>query len=873
MASSQCERRARLRWATAALLAACCANSAAVSAQTLPAPWTSADVGNPATAGSATASDGRFTIRASGTDIWGTADQFHFVYRQVTGNVDLIARVDSVTAAHSWSKAGVMVRASLAADSAHAYVMASASRGLGFQRRRASAATSLHTEGGAVQPPSWTRLVRTGNSVTAYVSADGLSWTKIGSDSVALGATVYVGLAVTSHAGPTLTTGVMSAVSVSVPAATAPLRNADIGEPAARGHVLQAGGTLRISGAGLDIWEQADQFHYVYQPLSGDGDVRVRIASLEYLHRWTKAGVMIRESLAPGSRHASALVSADRGYAFQRRVDTGGISLHTEGGLGRAPGWLRLVRTGSQFEAYRSTDGQSWTLMGSDTVPMGSDVLVGIAVTSHLPGTLAEGVFDSYSVTAASAPNVAPSVSLTAPANGATFTAPANTTISATASDSDGQVERVEFFVDNTLIGTDATAPYSAAWSSVPAGTYTLSAVAYDNAGESTRSATATVTVNSSVNQRPTVSITSPTSGATFQAPATVGITADAVDAEGAMHRVEFFANGNPIGTDTTAPYSVNWTNVAAGSYSLTAVAYDTLGQFRTSAAVSITVTAANVAPSVTLTSPAAGSNYTAPASITLNATASDPEGAMSRVEFFSNGTRLFSDTVAPYSFAWTNVPAGSYSLTAVAYDTSGASRSTAAVTVTVTQPNQAPTVTLTSPANGASFVAPASITLAATASDPEGAMARVEFFANGTRIGTDTDAPYSLSWTNVAAGTYSITAIAFDSAGASRTSAPASVTVTAASSAPRLVVFTASSDHAAVTRYVLEIFASGADPATATPVASSDLGKPAPDANNDITVDRSTFFSGLAAGNYIASVRAENGSGSSRSAPVSFTR
>ena len=107
-----------------------------------------------------------------------------------------------------------------------------------------------------------------------------------------------------------------------------------------------------------------------------------------------------------------------------------------------------------------------------------------------------------------------------------------------------------------------------------------------------------------------------------------------------------------------------------------------------------------------------------------------------------------------------------------------------------------------------------------------------------------------------------------------SATSAAVTVSVTAASTPPRLVVFTASTDHATnVTSYLLEVFASGANPNTATPVATSDLGKPAPAANNDITVDRSTFFSGLAPGNYLATVSAIGPGGRTRSASVSFTR
>jgi chitinase len=102
------------------------------------------------------------------------------------------------------------------------------------------------------------------------------------------------------------------------------------------------------------------------------------------------------------------------------------------------------------------------------------------------------------------------------------------------------------------------------------------------------------------------------------------------------------------------------------------------------------------------------------------------------------------------------------------------ASRTTTAVmdnfTVKATQglPNQPPTVALTQPASGASYAAPASIAIAATASDPESRLSRVEFFSNNARIGTDTTAPYSMTWSPVAAGTYTLTATAFDADGGS---------------------------------------------------------------------------------------------------------
>ena len=146
-----------------------------------------------------------------------------------------------------------------------------------------------------------------------------------------------------------------------------------------------AAGTYTITAAGADIWDTSDQFRYVYQQVSGDIDVVARVASLTAADVWTKAGVMIRESLSAGSRHAMAVVTAQNGYVFQRRVDTSSFSEHTAGGAGAAPQWVRLVRTGSQFQAFRSANGQTWTLMGTDTIPMGSTAYVGIAVTSHNP--------------------------------------------------------------------------------------------------------------------------------------------------------------------------------------------------------------------------------------------------------------------------------------------------------------------------------------------------------------------------------------------------------------------------------------------------------------------------------------------------------
>ena len=160
----------------------------AVSAQTLPSPWASSDIGNPQIAGRSTYSSGTFTITASGSDIWGTSDQFHFVYRPITGDVEIVARIASITTqAHRWAKSGVMIRESLTAQSRHAMMIGSAAAGYAFQRRVQTAAAVTTPRARPTHPPGWVRLVRKGDLFSAYYSTDGVNWQLVGSDTIPMG--------------------------------------------------------------------------------------------------------------------------------------------------------------------------------------------------------------------------------------------------------------------------------------------------------------------------------------------------------------------------------------------------------------------------------------------------------------------------------------------------------------------------------------------------------------------------------------------------------------------------------------------------------------------------------------------------------------
>lgn len=245
------------------------------------------------------------------------------------------------------------------------------------------------------------------------------------------------------------------------------------------------------------------------------------------------------------------------------------------------------------------------------------------------------------------------------------------------------------------------------------------------------------------------------------------------------LAKVEFFANGNLIQTVTTSPYTFNWTPPLAGSYALTGIATDNLGQIKTSSNTrTLNVLAAPT--TVTVTSPTAGQVVNA--GITLTASVYDTTAAITEVKFYQGATLIGTGTLqsndevgtSVYAYTWSSPAAGTYSITAKSTD-SAATTTSSAVSMRV---NAAPGVTLTSPATGASFTAPATVSLAATASDTDGTIAKVEFFQGATLIATVTSSPYQYSWTGVAQGTYSVTAKATDNDGGVTTSTAANITV-----------------------------------------------------------------------------------------------
>jgi phosphatidylserine/phosphatidylglycerophosphate/cardiolipin synthase-like enzyme len=187
--------------------------TAASAPTSLPAGWNQTDVGAVGAAGGTAYSNGTFNVSGSGADVWGTADAFHYTYQSLSGDGQIVAHVNSVANVNSWSKAGVMIRGSLAADSAYAFMIVSAAKGSAFQYRASSGGAAANVAGSGIAAPYWVKIVRAGSTITGYQSADGSTWTPVGSASIALGSTAFIGLAVSSHDNTRLCTASFTAVT------------------------------------------------------------------------------------------------------------------------------------------------------------------------------------------------------------------------------------------------------------------------------------------------------------------------------------------------------------------------------------------------------------------------------------------------------------------------------------------------------------------------------------------------------------------------------------------------------------------------------------------------------------------------------------
>lgn len=178
----------------------------------------------------------------------------------------------------------------------------------------------------------------------------------------------------------------------------APWQDADVGAVGAAGTASYDAGTFTVTGSGADIWNNADEFHFVYQTTSGDFEISARVASVGDTGPWGMAGVMIRDGLSAGAKHGIASVTRSQGLSFTWRENAGGSSSFQPGTAETAPTWVKLRRVGNQLTALRSSDGSAWVPFGSATVAMPNEVTIGLAVSAVNDGALNTSTFDNVEI-------------------------------------------------------------------------------------------------------------------------------------------------------------------------------------------------------------------------------------------------------------------------------------------------------------------------------------------------------------------------------------------------------------------------------------------------------------------------------------------
>jgi hypothetical protein len=363
--------------------------------------------------------------------------------------------------------------------------------------------------------------------------------------------------------------------------------------------------------------------------------------------------------------------------------------------------------------------------------------------------------------------NTPPSVNITNPLAGATYTAPATVLIEASASDTEGPVSQVEFLQGGSSLGTDTTAPFSYAWSNVMAGSYALTAVATDAGGLTATSAVVNITVVSNTVVRTNTLVAQGSvwkylddgsdQGTAWRDPA----FNDTLWAEGPAQLgygdgdEATLVNGGPTSTRFITTYFRRAFNLTGGS------AYNQLNLrlLRDDGAV------------VYLNGVEAYRDGMPEGTITALTLASLTVGGTDELLFvgasLNPGLLVEGNNVVAVEIHQVNTASSDISFDLELTGVTGSSGS-----------NAPPTVALTSPTDNAGFIAPATIPIAASAAD-DGAVTRVEFYANGIRLGQDLSSPYTFNWTDVSGGTYQLRAVATDNFGLQSTSAVVRVNVT----------------------------------------------------------------------------------------------
>ncbi len=275
-----------------------------------PSGWSCQDIGNPTPAGSESVSGSTWTANGGGASVGGNADQFRFINQNVSGDTQISAQVVSQTATGGSAQAGLMVRQSSDPASPYYAIFLKPQNKLVVQYRQTfGGATTTVTQASAAPPPLYLEIQRVGDHFQAATSSDGTTYTLVPGDAVIIPmpASTLQGVALSSGTQGVQNTATFSAVTPGTPttapnpaASASPCPSSwscsDIGNPVTVGNQSLSAGTWTLQGAGNDINNNADQFHFTWQSLAADGSISAHIVTQTNTNAAAKAGVMLRQS-------------------------------------------------------------------------------------------------------------------------------------------------------------------------------------------------------------------------------------------------------------------------------------------------------------------------------------------------------------------------------------------------------------------------------------------------------------------------------------------------------------------------------------------------------------------------------------------------
>ena len=515
----------------------------------------------------------------------------------------------------------------------------------------------------------------------------------------------------------------------------APWESVDTGSGKREGRASIQGSTHAIHASGAGIRGTNDSFHFLSQPFTGNVLVMARLTGMVASDRAARAGLMIRGSSSNGAPNASLLADSSGGSAFQFRDAPDAETVVFPTSLVAERPWLKLTRIGDLFSAFESSDSTNWSPKGSQAIAMSSSVQVGLAVTAHDDWGHNNATFDDVRLLG---------IQLTVEGSVGQSVAPATVPLAAKIVGVGFVVDRVEFFRGGEKLGESSQAPYQFTWMNAPAGDHVLTAKVSDAGGASLSSQPVIVAVDS--------------------APPLASFLARDVISGGHWPGLYGSEGYVIIGDFTNLPPAVT----IAPSGHTQEVWRRTTADLR---ALRRAQSSGRIA-----------ANWNSSSNFTVDIWMGD--GAIRRlavycldwerdefrsqtIELLDAATDVVLDTQTVDSFY-----GGQYLTWFVRGHirlrvTRGEGES-AVISGLFLQahPDEAPVVSLLEPAADTTVTLPATVTLRAAASDSNGSVSRVEFFANGLKIGESVVPPYTLVWSNIFEGNYSIQARAVDDLG-----------------------------------------------------------------------------------------------------------